>query len=117
MNVSTSTQEVIDLQKWWMGELKKITGKLMEQEEKRQGRSNAKADKALEDFRSKDDILDAYGFGCITEKQKDRLMDLWDRREREAEPDRTYQMRIELLQEFYQLAKDIIRNNGGEVIT
>ena len=115
MNVSPSTQEVIDLQKWWLGELSKITGKLMEQEEKRQGRSNAKADKALEDFRNRDDILDAYGFGCITEKQKDRLMDLWDKREQEAEPDRVYQLRIGLLQEFYQLAKDIIRNNGGEV--
>ena len=107
----------IRLREWWMGELKKITGKLMEQEEKRQGRSSAKADKALADFRNRDEILDAYGFGCITEKQKDRLMDLWDRRERETEPDRTYQLRIGLLQEFYQLAKDIIRNNGGEVST
>ena len=31
---SLSTQEVIDLQKWWMEELKQITRKLMDKEEK-----------------------------------------------------------------------------------
>lgn len=111
---SLSTQEVIDLQKWWMEELKQITRKLMDKEEKRQGKSSAKLDKALEDFRSKDDILDAYGFGCITEKKKDRLMDLWDKREGNAMPDKTYQNRLALVQEYYQMAKEIIRNNGGE---
>jgi len=109
-----SSQEVIDLQKWWLGELQIITKKLMDQEEKRQAKSNAKRDKALEDYRNKDDILDAYGLGCITERQKDRLMDLWDQREQAAMPDKVYQNRIGLVQEYYQLAKDIIRNNGGE---
>ena len=117
MSVSTSTQEVIDLQKWWMGELKQITGKLMAQEEKRQGKANAKRDAALADFRNKDEILDAYGFGCITEKQKDKLMDLWDQREAQSCPDRVYEMRIGLLREFYDLAKGIVRDNGGEVQT
>ena len=110
-----STQELIDLQKWWLGELSQITRKLMEQEEKRQNKSNAKRERALEDFRKREDILDAYGFGCITEKQKDRLMDLWDEREKQSIPDKVYQDRIGLVSEFYELAKDIIRNNGGEV--
>ena len=112
-----STQELIDLQKWWLGELSQITRKLMEQEEKRQNKSNAKREKALEDFRKREDILDAYGFGCITEKQKDRLMDLWDEREKQSEPDKLYQDRIGLVSEFYELAKEIIRRNGGEVHT
>jgi len=110
-----SKQELIDLQKWWLGELSQITRKLMEQEEKRQNKSNAKRERALEDFRKREDILDAYGFGCITEKQKDRLMDLWDEREKQSIPDKVYQDRIGLVSEFYELAKDIIRNNGGEV--
>ena len=112
---SMSTAELIELQKWWLGELSQITRKLMDQEEKRQNKSNAKRDKALEDFRKRDDILDAYGFGCITEKQKDRLMDLWDEREKQSIPDQVYQDRIGLITEFYELAKGIIRDNGGEV--
>ena len=115
--MSMSTAEVIELQKWWLGELAKITRKLMDQEEKRQSKSNTKRDKALEDYRNKNEILDAYGMGCITEKQMDRLMDMWDEREQQTAPDKAYQDRITLVSEFYEMAKEIIRNNGGEVHT
>ena len=36
----------------------------------------------LADYKSEDEILDAYGYDCITEKQYDRLIDLWRKREK-----------------------------------
>ena len=42
-------------------------------------------------------------------------MDLWDEREKQSIPDQVYQDRIGLITEFYELAKGIIRDNGGEV--
>lgn len=38
--------------------------------------------KDLEDYRSEQDIQDAYGFDCISEKEYNRLIDLWHKRER-----------------------------------
>ena len=43
-----STQELIDLQKWWLGELSQITRKLMDQEE-----MHGLFDEACDWFRSK----------------------------------------------------------------
>ena len=106
----TEHQEVIALQTWWMGEIKAITKKVMAQEEKRQDRSRLKAEELLADYRSKGEILDAYGFGYITEKQKDRLMDLWDRREESTRPDRLSERKLTLLSELFEDAKRIIRD-------
>lgn len=36
----------------------------------------------LADYKSEDEILDAYGYDCITEKEYDRLIDLWRKREK-----------------------------------
>ena len=106
----TSKQEVIALQTWWLGEVKKITGKVIREEDGRQERAKAKSEDMLADYRSQGEILDAYGMGCITARQKDRLMDLWEKREAAAEPGRLYKMKIQLLTEMYETAKQIIKD-------
>lgn len=35
----------------------------------------------LDEYESRDDIQEAYGYDIITETEKDRLMDMWDARE------------------------------------
>ena len=110
----THEQKVIRLQTWWMGELKKLTQTVMNTEAKRQEKEKQKAYKELEEYRSEDEILDAYGFGCITERKKDRLIDLWMKREYENTEDPLYRMKLEMLQDFYQQAKQIAMANGAE---
>ena len=111
----TSEQKIISLQTWWMGELKKITQAVMDAEAKRQAKQMKKEFHELEDFRSENDILDAYGFGCITERKKDHLIDLWMRREEGQAEDPMYRMKLELLEELYQTAKRIAEEYGGGV--
>lgn len=111
----THDQKVISLQTWWMGELKKITQAVMDAEEKRQAKQAKKDYNELEGFRSENDILDAYGFGCITERKKDHLIDLWMRREDGQAEDPLYRMKLALLEELYQTAKRIAEENGGGV--
>lgn len=106
----TSKQEVIALQTWWLGEVKKITERVIKEEDSRQDRAKAKSEDLLADYRSQGEILDAYGMGCITARQKDRLMDLWEKREQAAEPTRMYQLKIKLLTEMYETAKRIIKD-------
>ena len=111
----TSEQKIISLQTWWMGELKKITQAVMDAEAKRQAKQMKKEYHELEDFRSENDILDAYGFGCITERKKDRLISLWLKREEGQAEDPMYQMKLKLLEELYQNAKRIAEEYGGGV--
>ena len=106
----TSKQEVIALQTWWLGEVKKITGRVIKEEDSRHDRAKAKSEYLLSEYRSQGEILDAYGMGCITARQKDRLMDLWEKREQAAEPTRMYQLKIRLLTEMYETAKRIIKD-------
>lgn len=101
-------KNVIELQTWWLGELKTITERLILDEEKRQERAKKKTFAALEEYRSKDDILDAYGFGCITEARKDKLIDMWDRREKELYDSPMYQAKRDLLSDFYRAAREIV---------
>ena len=108
----THDQKVISLQTWWMGELKKITQAVMDAEAKRQAKQMKKEYHELEDFRSENDIIDAYGFGCITERKKDHLIDLWMRREEGQAEDPLYRMKLALLEELYQTAKRIAEEYG-----
>ena len=101
-------KNVIDLQTWWLGELKAITEKLIHGEEKRQERAKKKTFAVLEEYRTKDDILDAYGFGCITEARKDKLMDMWDRREKELYDSPMYKAKRDLVSDFYRAAREIV---------
>ena len=103
----------IELQTWWMGELQKLTQKVMDEEDKRQKKAKAKSNDKLEDYNSKDEIRDAYGYGFITEKQMDKLMDMWDERESGMQPNELYDRKLQLLSEVYQMAKRVIEDAGG----
>ena len=103
----------IQLQRWWQEELRALTRKVMAQEEKRQQKTKSKAEAALAEYCSRDDILDAYGCDMITEKQKDKLLDLWDQVNEGG--NEMYRAKIDLLQEFYSDSIQVMRDLGQEV--
>ena len=106
-------KEKIRLQQWWMEQLRELTRKVMKEEEKRQAKAAAKAASALGEYTSRDDILEAYGFGSITERQRDKLLDMWD--EVNENGSGLYDAKIALLQDAYQEAQGIMRDLGQEV--
>ena len=101
-------KQVIMLQTWWLGELKALTKKVLAEEEKRQARIRKKNEDMLGSFdiERREDIDDLYGYGVITEKKREKLIELWEQKQT---PDEMYQAKIELLQDLYQTAKEIIR--------
>lgn len=53
----------------------------------------------LADYKSENDILDAYGYDCITEREYERLLDLWRAREKFVDENGKYSDRVtELVQ-------------------
>ena len=104
----------IQLQRWWQEELRALTRKVMAQEEKRQEKIKKKnlsvfGDLAIE---RAEDIDDLYGYGAISEKKRDKLLDLW---EKGQQPDEMYQAKIDLLQGAYSESIQIMRDLGQEV--
>jgi len=100
--------DIIALQSWWMGQLRDLTEQVTRTEEKRQAKADRRTDMLLADYRKPDDIREAYGYGSITEKQMDKLLDLWEAREKTREPSTLYRMKLDLLSELYQEAKRIL---------
>lgn len=100
--------QVIALQEWWLGELKRITAKVIEKEERRQASVKAKNFKDLDGYRGVGDILDAYGMGCITSRKKDHLMDLIEKRELMEGEDPMYQLKLNMLHELGETARQIL---------
>lgn len=98
-------RDMIALQSWWMGQLSAITEKVMADEEKRQKRARASSEKKMGEYRTFNDIQDAYGCGVISEKKRDKLYDLLENMN--PEPDRLYEEKLALLSELYQTAKDV----------
>ena len=108
-----SDKEKIKLQKWWMEQLRDLTRKVMREEEKRQAKATAKASAMLSEYSSRNDIIEAYGYGIITEKQMDKVLDMWDKaNEGNSE---MYEGKIALLQEAYEEAQRIMQELGQEV--
>lgn len=99
----------IKLQGWWMEQLREITRKTQDAEEKRQQRARGKASRELADFsiERREDIDELYAYGSISEKKRDKLLDLFDRIEN---PDEMFQAKIDLLQDAYRDAKEILRD-------
>lgn len=106
--------DIISLQKWWIGELRAITQKVISQEEKRQERAAAKAAKLMGEYQTYADIQDAYGMGMISDKMHDKLLDLLEDRNRARQSSKLYKDKIALLTELTDIAKQIIIDNGGE---
>ena len=61
---------------------------------KKQAEDMALMFKDLEDYRNEDDIRDAYGCDCITEKEMDRLIELWRKREKYVNESGKFQDRV-----------------------
>jgi len=101
-------EEEIRLREWWMDQLRAITKKLMDDEERRASREQAKAQKALGEYQTEADIQDAYAYGMITEAKRDKLMDLLENGVYQAKEDRDYRMRLDFLQEDWQNQKEIL---------
>jgi hypothetical protein len=108
-----SDKEKIKLQQWWMEQLRDLTRKVMKEEEKRLENAKKKCFSLLGEYSSIDDINEAYGVGNITEKQRDRLVDLWERANDGGDP--LYEAKITLLQEAYEEAQRIMQELGQEV--
>ena len=102
-------RDVIALQSWWMGEISALTKKLMAQEEKRQQKAKANMTKMFADLsiERREDIDDLYGYGVITDKKREKLIDMWEQSER---PVGLYQAKLDLLQDAYRDAKQIVNN-------
>ena len=101
-------EEEIRLREWWVDQLRAITKKLMDDEERRASREQAKAQKALGEYKTEADIQDAYAYGMITEAKRDKLMDLLEKGIYQAKENRDYKMRLEFLQEDWQNQKEIL---------
>ena len=106
--------QIVELQKWWLGELKKITANEIRTEEIRQDRAMRKTFKDLDGYRGVGDILDAYGMGCISSRKKDRLMDLMEKRDMMQFEDPMHQAKMNLLQELGDTARQIIAEKSAE---
>ena len=95
-----------------MAELQKITQKVVEQEERRKFKAEEKYKDLLEEYKSRDEIIDAYGYGFLTEKMKDKLLDIWDKVKENSNCE--YEAKIGLLQDFYEESKEIVRRLDKE---
>ena len=101
--------DVMMLQSWWMARLKELTDKVNKEEEKRQEKVRRGVDRQLGEYKTFNDVQDAYGCGVISAKKRDRLYDLLERQN--VEPDRMYEEKIALLSELYQTARRIFSEN------
>jgi hypothetical protein len=72
--------EKIKLQKWWQGEIRELTRKEMAKEEKRQEKERKKISAIFGDLaiERRDDIDDLYAYGTISERKRDKLIDMLD---------------------------------------
>lgn len=61
---------------------------------KKQAQDMAEMFKDLEEYRSEEDIRDAYGWEIITESEMDRLMDLWKKREKYVNQSNQFEDRV-----------------------
>lgn len=103
----------IRLQEWWLEQIKNLTQRVMNQEDKRIEKIKAKNAALLGDLsiERREDIDDLYGYGVITEKKRDKLIDLWE--EMDGATNALYDAKIELLQDAYREAKEILSGLKG----
>lgn len=107
-------KEKIKVQRWWMEQLRAMTRKIMADEEKRQEKVRKKTAEAFGDLaiERREDIDDLYGYGVITDRQREKLINMF---EKENEPDEIYKAKIDLLQDAYEEAHRVMLNLGQEV--
>ena len=100
-----------ELRQWWMAELKKISAKVLKEEEKRQARERERIEKIIGkmgEYHTYEDAQDAYGLGVITSRQFDRIVGLLE----QAKPKESelYQAKVQLLMEMYNEQKGFLED-------
>ena len=95
----------IQMRAWWIAKILQIIVEVKEQEQKRQDKVRKQNLKKLGDYKTYNDLQDAYGCGVITEKQFDRLADILEKSD--PNPDIVYLEKINLLEEIYREQKQI----------
>ena len=110
--MTVEDKKIIALQTWWMGEVKALTQKVMDQEAKRQARDQAKSERLLGEYKTYADVQDAYGCGVISARKRDRLYDLLEKVK--PEEDDLYRMKLDMLAEMYQIAKQAVEDRSHE---
>ena len=107
--------EMIRLQKWWQGEIRELTRKEIAKEEKRQEKERKKAETMFSDLaiERREDIDDLYAYGTISERKRDKLIDVWETSQGHGE---FYKEKIALLQDAYaeslKVVQDLERMEG-----
>lgn len=110
--MTITDKEIVALQTWWMGEVKALTQKVMDQETKRQEKARTKSERLMGEYRTYADIQDAYGCGVISARKRDRLFDLLEGIK--PEEDSLYRMKLDMLAEMYQIAKQAVEDHQHE---
>ncbi len=105
----TRDQEIM-LRKWWMEQLRGITKRLMEAEERRVETDRVKAQKQLGDYQTENDIQEAYAYGQITDAKREKLLDLLEKKDGAAAESEMYRLKLDFLQEDYQHQKELLEN-------
>lgn len=103
----TRDQEIM-LRKWWMEQLRGITKRLMEAEERRVETERVKAQKALGEYQTENDIQEAYAWGMITDAKRDKLLDLLEKKDGAQPESEMYRLKLDFLQEDYQHQKELM---------
>lgn len=103
----TRDQEIM-LRKWWMEQLKGITGKLMNAEARRIEAERVKAQKQLGDFQTENDVQEAYAYGQITDAKREKLLDLLEKKDSTAAESEMYRLKLDFLKEDFQHQKELI---------
>ena len=101
----------IKAQEWWLKQLRELTGKVMAQEDKRRAKVMQKNQDALADYKSEAEIREAYGYGFITERKCEKLLNLWE--ESYAGESEEYRHKIAILSDLYTEAKNVMQDLQG----
>lgn len=107
-----TTAEKIRLQKWWQGEIRELTRKEIAKEEKRQEKERKKVSAVFGDLaiERREDIDDLYAYGTISERKRDKLIDMW---ENSQGHDEFYNEKIALLQDAYAESLKVVQDLEG----
>ena len=103
----TRDQE-IQLRKWWMDQLRELTGKLITAQARKEDAERLKAQKQLGEFSTYTDIQDAYAYGTISEAKRDKLLDLLEKKDGAPTEDEMFRLKIDFLQEDYRHQKELL---------
>ena len=84
--------------------------KMLKARNKKQAEETSLLFKDLEPYRHQEDIRDAYGWDFISEKEMDRLMDLWEAREKYIDENGKFRDRVT------DLVQTAMNGIGGDYI-